>query len=139
MHELTHSLSLFILVAITQLAQSAALRIVADLGIFEYLARPNKAGRGVTATQLAAETGAAEELISTSTQTHTTYFYLRVSVAGESLRYTCADINAVIEVRLMRVIVSLGLCSSSEPEVYTANDQTVVMIEPAGKNGVGCM
>lgn len=41
--------------------------------------------------------------------------------------------------RFMRVMVSLGLCSSPEPDVYIANSKTSIMTEPTGKDGVRCM
>lgn len=41
--------------------------------------------------------------------------------------------------RLMRVMASLGLCSSPESGVYIANSKTSIMTEPTGKDGVRCM
>lgn len=39
----------------------------------------------------------------------------------------------------MRVITSLGLCSIPAPEIYQANDKTVALIQPIGRDGVPCM
>lgn len=39
----------------------------------------------------------------------------------------------------MRVIASLGLCSTPGSEVYRANDKTVALIQPIGRDGVPCM
>ncbi|KAJ5083864.1 hypothetical protein NUU61_008443 [Penicillium alfredii] len=89
---------------IYQPPQNAALRTVIDLGIFQLLLeKPHK--DGVSATQLAAYTGADEDLI----------------------------------VRLMRVMASLGLCSMPAPEMYHANDKTVALTQPIGRDGVPCI
>lgn len=42
-------------------------------------------------------------------------------------------------VRLMRVMASLDLCSSPEPDVYFANEKTDIMTKPTGRDGVRCM
>jgi hypothetical protein len=39
----------------------------------------------------------------------------------------------------MRVMVSLGLCTTMAPEVYRANDKTVALTQPIGRDGVPCM
>jgi len=39
----------------------------------------------------------------------------------------------------MRVMVSLGLCNTPAAEVYQANDKTVALTQPIGRDGVPCM
>lgn len=39
----------------------------------------------------------------------------------------------------MRVMASLGLCTTPAPEVYQGNDKTVALIHPIGRDGVPCM
>lgn len=39
----------------------------------------------------------------------------------------------------MRVMASLGLCVTPTPEVYVANEKTVVMTQPIGRDGIPCM
>ncbi|GKZ78280.1 hypothetical protein AnigIFM56816_001836 [Aspergillus niger] len=88
---------------IYQPPQNAALRTVMDLGIFPLLVEHSK--RGLSATELAAQTGAERGLI----------------------------------VRLMRVMTALGLCANHESEVYTANDKTVALTQPIGRDGIPCI
>ncbi|KAJ5669927.1 uncharacterized protein N7477_005290 [Penicillium maclennaniae] len=42
-------------------------------------------------------------------------------------------------VRLMRVMVSLGLCITLGPEMYRANDKTLALTQPVGRDGVPCI
>ncbi|KAJ6114020.1 hypothetical protein N7523_007337 [Penicillium sp. IBT 18751x] len=42
-------------------------------------------------------------------------------------------------VRLMRVMVSLGLCITLSPEIYRANDKTLALTQPVGRDGVPCI
>jgi hypothetical protein len=39
----------------------------------------------------------------------------------------------------MRVMASLGLCATLEPEVYAATDKSITMTQPIGRDGVPCM
>lgn len=39
----------------------------------------------------------------------------------------------------MRVMASLGLCITPTPEVYVANDKTVALTQPIGRDGIPCM
>lgn len=39
----------------------------------------------------------------------------------------------------MRVMTSLGLCSSVEAEVYYPTDKSLAMTKPIGRDGVPCM
>ncbi|KAJ5100113.1 hypothetical protein N7532_007114 [Penicillium argentinense] len=57
--------------------------------------------------------------------------------ATEIAKLTGADRGLII--RLMRVMASLGLCTSSEPEVYRATEKTASMTQPIGKDGVPCI
>ncbi|KAJ5704298.1 hypothetical protein N7493_011436 [Penicillium malachiteum] len=42
-------------------------------------------------------------------------------------------------IRLMRVMTSLGLCVSPEPEIYQATDKAIAMTQPIGRDGVPCI
>ncbi|OJJ96619.1 hypothetical protein ASPACDRAFT_1890997 [Aspergillus aculeatus ATCC 16872] len=42
-------------------------------------------------------------------------------------------------VRLMRVMASLGLCTTPAAEHYAANEKTAALIAPIGRDGVPCM
>ncbi|KAJ5532994.1 hypothetical protein N7494_009546 [Penicillium frequentans] len=42
-------------------------------------------------------------------------------------------------VRLMRVMASLGLCTTPEFQVYKANEKTAALTQPAGRDGVPCI
>ncbi|KAJ5413954.1 hypothetical protein N7509_000581 [Penicillium cosmopolitanum] len=57
--------------------------------------------------------------------------------ADQLAKFTHAEKDLVV--RLMRVIASLGLCSTPAPEVYRANDKTVALIQPIGRDGVPCI
>ncbi|CAG8108135.1 unnamed protein product [Penicillium olsonii] len=57
--------------------------------------------------------------------------------ATQIAEYTGA--NQELIVRLMRVMASLGLCTSSEFQVYKANEKTAAMAQPAGRDGVPCI
>ncbi|OQE25365.1 hypothetical protein PENSTE_c006G07472 [Penicillium steckii] len=64
--------------------------------------------------------------------------YRQKGISADQLaEYTHADKDLVV--RLMRVITSLGLCSIPAPEVYQANDKTVALIQPIGRDGVPCI
>lgn len=39
----------------------------------------------------------------------------------------------------MRVMASLGLCTTPTAEVYCANDKTPALTQPIGRDGVPCM
>lgn len=39
----------------------------------------------------------------------------------------------------MRLMTSLGLCSTVAPNVYRANEKTTALNEPIGHDGVPCM
>jgi hypothetical protein len=36
-------------------------------------------------------------------------------------------------------MVSLGLCITPTPEVYVANEKTVALTQPIGRDGIPCM
>ncbi|KAJ5699001.1 hypothetical protein N7462_001006, partial [Penicillium macrosclerotiorum] len=93
--------------------ENAAMRTVVELGIFPILTNDTKK-QGVSASDLASQTGADRGLIE-----------LRADWANE--------------VRLMRVMTSLGLCSSSEAEIYKATEKTIAMTKPIGRDGVPCI
>ncbi|KAJ5948392.1 hypothetical protein N7466_001407 [Penicillium verhagenii] len=57
--------------------------------------------------------------------------------ASEIAVRTGADRGLII--RLMRVMTSLGLCSSSEAEIYKKTDKTLAMTKPIGRDGVPCI
>ncbi|PYI34212.1 S-adenosyl-L-methionine-dependent methyltransferase [Aspergillus indologenus CBS 114.80] len=42
-------------------------------------------------------------------------------------------------VRLMRVMASLGLCSTPTAEHYAANEKTAALVQPIGRDGVPCI
>lgn len=39
----------------------------------------------------------------------------------------------------MRVMASLGLCVTPTPELYVANEKTVALTQPIGRDGIPCM
>ncbi|KAJ5642481.1 hypothetical protein N7490_006481 [Penicillium lividum] len=47
--------------------------------------------------------------------------------------------NRGLIIRLMRVMTSLGLCSSFEAEVYHPSEKTLAMTKPIGRDGVPCI
>ncbi|KAJ5123764.1 hypothetical protein N7448_009861 [Penicillium atrosanguineum] len=51
----------------------------------------------------------------------------------------CTGAEKDLIVRLMRVIVSLGLCITLAPDVYRANDKTLALTQPIGRDGVPCI
>ncbi|KAL4921372.1 S-adenosyl-L-methionine-dependent methyltransferase [Aspergillus aurantiobrunneus] len=51
--------------------------------------------------------------------------------------YTNAERGLIV--RLMRVVTTLGLCVSSEPEVYRPNSRTAILTQPIGRDGVRCI
>ncbi|OQE14749.1 hypothetical protein PENSTE_c033G04955 [Penicillium steckii] len=57
--------------------------------------------------------------------------------ATELAKGTGADLGLIV--RLMRVMVSLGLCESPEPEIYRATDKTATMVHPIGRDGIPCI
>ncbi|KAJ5586653.1 hypothetical protein N7450_006440 [Penicillium hetheringtonii] len=57
--------------------------------------------------------------------------------ATEISKKTGADRGLIV--RLMRVMVSLGLCASPTSEIYRATDKTATLIHPIGRDGVPCM
>ncbi|KAJ5259610.1 hypothetical protein N7478_012591 [Penicillium angulare] len=57
--------------------------------------------------------------------------------ASDLALHTGAERGLVI--RLMRVMCSLGLCESSETEVYRTTDKTISMTKPIGRDGVPCL
>ncbi|CAG8937812.1 unnamed protein product [Penicillium salamii] len=107
---------------IYQPPQNAAVRIVIELGIFNLLVRDTD----LSATQLAEYTGAERELIGITPCREKARDY---GLWGPLTRI----------VRLMRVMVSLGLCSMSASEVYTANEKTVAFTQPIGRDGLACI
>ncbi|KAJ5935065.1 hypothetical protein N7466_004612 [Penicillium verhagenii] len=42
-------------------------------------------------------------------------------------------------VRLMRVVSSLGLCTTPEFQLYKANEKTAALVKPAGRDGIPCI
>ncbi|PYH91832.1 S-adenosyl-L-methionine-dependent methyltransferase [Aspergillus ellipticus CBS 707.79] len=42
-------------------------------------------------------------------------------------------------VRLMRVMTALGLCASNESEIYVANEKTLILTQPIGRDGIPCI
>lgn len=76
---------------------------------------------GLSATQLAAHTGAERDLI------------------GKCAHANSAPSLTTRTVRLMRVMTALGLCSSVECEIYRANEKTEALTQPIGRDGVPCM
>ncbi|EPS31670.1 hypothetical protein POX_d06137 [Penicillium oxalicum] len=57
--------------------------------------------------------------------------------AFQLARYTAADEGLIA--RLMRLMTSLGLCSTVAPNVYRANEKTTALNEPIGHDGVPCI
>ncbi|KAJ5786949.1 uncharacterized protein N7503_012161 [Penicillium pulvis] len=57
--------------------------------------------------------------------------------ASDIALHTGADKGLIV--RLMRVMTSLGLCSSVEAEVYCPNDKSLAMTKPIGRDGVPCI
>lgn len=39
----------------------------------------------------------------------------------------------------MRVMASLGLCITPTPEHYVANEKTMALTQPIGRDGIPCM
>jgi hypothetical protein len=39
----------------------------------------------------------------------------------------------------MRVMGSLGLCVTPTPDLYVANEKTVALTQPIGRDGIPCM
>ncbi|KAJ5668679.1 hypothetical protein N7462_009749 [Penicillium macrosclerotiorum] len=98
---------------IYQPPQNAALRTVIDLEIFPLLVQKQYKEVGISATQLSEFTGADRDLI--------------------------GMISTFSGMRLMRVMASLGLCTAPVPEVYQANEKTVALTQPIGRDGVPCI
>ncbi|KAJ5223976.1 hypothetical protein N7468_008518 [Penicillium chermesinum] len=63
----------------------------------------------------------------------------RESGVSASYLAKCSGADRELIVRLMRVIVSLGLCSPSGVEGYRANEKTVALTQPIGRDGVPCI
>ncbi|KAJ5673709.1 hypothetical protein N7507_002836 [Penicillium longicatenatum] len=57
--------------------------------------------------------------------------------ASDIALHTGADRRLIV--RLMRVMTSLGLCSSVEAEIYRFTDKTLAMTKPIGRDGVPCI
>ncbi|KAL4784448.1 S-adenosyl-L-methionine-dependent methyltransferase [Aspergillus varians] len=57
--------------------------------------------------------------------------------ASKLSAYTNAEKDLIV--RLMRVVTALGLCISSEPEVYQSNSRTAIFTQPAGRDGIRCI
>ncbi|KAJ6122245.1 hypothetical protein N7512_004710 [Penicillium capsulatum] len=57
--------------------------------------------------------------------------------AAQLAEKTGADPDLIV--RLMRVMASLGLCSTPTTEVYCANDKTPALTQPIGRDGVPCI
>ncbi|KAJ5195583.1 uncharacterized protein N7498_009021 [Penicillium cinerascens] len=57
--------------------------------------------------------------------------------AAQLAEFTGAENDLIV--RLMRVMVSLGLCTTPTAEVYRANDKTVALTQPIGRDGVPCI
>ncbi|KAJ6031002.1 hypothetical protein N7540_001734 [Penicillium herquei] len=57
--------------------------------------------------------------------------------ATDLAKQTKAERELII--RLMRVMTSLGLCISPEPEVYQTTDKAIAMTQPIGRDGVPCI
>ncbi|CAG7983320.1 unnamed protein product [Penicillium olsonii] len=57
--------------------------------------------------------------------------------ATQLAKYTGAERDLIV--RLMRVMVSLGLCGMSAPETYAANEKTVALTQPIGRDGLSCI
>ncbi|KAJ5637781.1 hypothetical protein N7490_007660 [Penicillium lividum] len=57
--------------------------------------------------------------------------------AAQLAEHTGAEQELIV--RLMRVMESLGLCKSPEFQVYKANEKTVAMTQPAGRDGIPCI
>ncbi|KAJ5102501.1 hypothetical protein N7532_003030 [Penicillium argentinense] len=64
--------------------------------------------------------------------------YRETGISAEQLaEYTQAETDLIV--RLMRVMTSLGLCSTLATEVYRANEKTVALTQPIGRDGVPCI
>ncbi|KAL2870602.1 S-adenosyl-L-methionine-dependent methyltransferase [Aspergillus lucknowensis] len=57
--------------------------------------------------------------------------------ACELSAHTAAERGLIV--RLMRVVTALGLCASSEPEVYRPTSKTGMLTQPIGRDGVRCI
>ncbi|KAK9857903.1 Demethylsterigmatocystin 6-O-methyltransferase [Penicillium brevicompactum] len=57
--------------------------------------------------------------------------------ATQLAEYTGGERDLIV--RLMRVMVSLGLCGMSGPEIYIANEKTVAFTQPIGRDGLACI
>ncbi|CEJ62264.1 hypothetical protein PMG11_10767 [Penicillium brasilianum] len=57
--------------------------------------------------------------------------------ATQLAEYTGAEQDLIV--RLMRVMASLGLCSTPASGVYRANDKTVALTQPIGRDGIPCI
>jgi hypothetical protein len=95
---------------------------VVDLEIFPLLMQKQYQNTGISAAQLSEYTGAEQELI---------------GIASYSV-FPRARLT-ITQVRLMRVVASLGLCTTTEFQVYRANEKTAALTQPAGRDGIPCM
>ncbi|KAJ5835382.1 hypothetical protein N7447_001408 [Penicillium robsamsonii] len=57
--------------------------------------------------------------------------------AAQLAQYTGAEQDLIV--RLMRVMASLGLCVTPTPDVYVANDKTLALTHPIGRDGIPCI
>ncbi|KAJ5630896.1 uncharacterized protein N7484_010996 [Penicillium longicatenatum] len=57
--------------------------------------------------------------------------------AAQLSEYTGAEQELIV--RLMRVVASLGLCTTTEFQVYRANEKTAALTQPAGRDGIPCI
>ncbi|KAJ5486764.1 hypothetical protein N7530_001064 [Penicillium desertorum] len=57
--------------------------------------------------------------------------------AAQLAEYTGAEQDLIV--RLMRVMASLGLCITPTPELYVANEKTVALTQPIGRDGIPCI
>ncbi|KAJ6008274.1 hypothetical protein N7540_012250 [Penicillium herquei] len=57
--------------------------------------------------------------------------------AAKLAECTFADQDLII--RLMRVMTSLGLCATPAPALYRANEKTIALTQPIGRDGVRCI
>ncbi|KAJ5301840.1 hypothetical protein N7508_006703 [Penicillium antarcticum] len=51
----------------------------------------------------------------------------------------CTGADKGLIVRLMRVMTALGLCTSTEAEVYRPTDKSLSMAQPIGQDGIPCI
>ncbi|KAJ5767127.1 uncharacterized protein N7511_004743 [Penicillium nucicola] len=51
----------------------------------------------------------------------------------------CTGADKGLIVRLMRVMTALGLCASTEAEVYRPTDKSLSMTQPIGQDGIPCI